>query len=64
MEKKIEILAILNKYKNAFENFINSSNIELLDILKLVDKKLHNNMSGSEDPPTKFKLDKNLLDKL
>lgn len=35
-------MTILNKYKDTLDDFINSSNIELLDWPKLINKGLHN----------------------
>lgn len=57
------MMAIFNIYKNIFEDFVNSSNIELSNMLKPVDKKLRNVMPGFENPPTKSKLDENILNK-
>lgn len=62
-EGKTEIIAILNKYKDTLKNFIDSSDIELLNMPRPVDKKLSNVMPGFENLSTEPKLDKNILDK-
>lgn len=62
IEGKTKILTIFNKYKNTFEDFIDSSNIESSDISKTVDKGLHNIMLSSKNHLIEPKLDENLLD--
>lgn len=62
IEGKTEIIETFNRYKDTFEDFIDSLDIELLNIPKLVDKGLYNIMLNSKHLPTKLKLDKNILD--
>lgn len=61
VKQKSEILVIFNKYKDTFEDFIDSIDIKLTNILKLVYKKLYNIMPDFENSSIEFKLDKNLL---
>lgn len=60
---KSEILAIFNKYKNTFKNFIDNLNIKPLDISKQVEKELCNILCNFEILLTKFELDNNLSNK-
>lgn len=52
VEEKIEILAILNKYKDIFEDLVDSLDMDTLDVLRPVDKKPYNVMLGLENPLT------------
>lgn len=61
-EGKTEIMAIPNRYKDTFEDLLNSSDIKPPNMPRPVDKKLHNVMLGSENLPTELKLDKNISD--
>ena len=54
-KEKIEIVAILNKFKNTFKNLIDSSNIEFSDIQKLVNKNLLKIRPNFEYLQTEFK---------
>lgn len=62
MKEKTEIKTILNRYKDNFEDFVNSSDIEPSNMLRPVDKRLCNVMFGFENFLTKPKLDKKILD--
>lgn len=42
VRKKSEIVAILDKYKNTLNNFINNLNTKSTNCLKLIDKKISN----------------------
>ena len=67
MEEKSEIAAIFNKYKDTFDNLIDSSNIESLNYLdspnwlELIDKRSCN-IPKSRDGSLTF-LEKDCLDK-
>lgn len=63
-EEKTEIIAILNRYKNILEDFVDSSSMEPPNMPRLVIRKLSNIMPGFEDPLTKRKLDQKFLSKL
>lgn len=62
MEEKTEILLISNRYKNTLKNFVDSLDIESLDMPRLVDKGLRNVILNFEDLLTEPKLDKKFLD--
>lgn len=64
LKEKIKILAIPNKYKNIFENFINSLDIKPLINLRPVGKKSYFIMADLKNLLTESNFDKNLLDKL
>lgn len=64
MEEKTEIMAILNRYKCTLEDLVNNSDIEPPNMPRSVNKGPRDVMPDSEDPPTKPKLDKNILNKL
>lgn len=57
-------MVILNRYTDIFEDLIDSSDIELPNMPKAVDKGMRNVMPSFEDPLTESKLDKNILDGL
>lgn len=59
---KPKTLAIFNRYKDTFKDFINSLNIESPIMPKPVGKGPRNIMFYLKGPPTKSKLDENLLD--
>lgn len=61
MEKKTKILAIFNKYKETFENFIDDLDIKSSDMSRSIDKGPGNISPDSKDLLTESKLDKNLL---
>lgn len=61
-EAKTEIKGIFNRYKDTFEDLVNSSDIKPLNMPRPVDKRLHNIMLGSKDLLIKPKLDENILD--
>lgn len=48
VEKITKIITIPNKYNNIFNNLINNLNIELLDIIKPINK-LYNIISNSKN---------------
>lgn len=50
-------MAIFNRYKNILKDLVDSSDIELWNILRPVYKGPCNVMPGSENSPTKLKLD-------
>lgn len=58
VEEKTEIMALLNRYQDTFENLVNSSNIESLNMPKPVYKKLGNIMLDFENLSIERKLDK------
>lgn len=64
-KKKSETVVISNKYKDTFDDFINSSDLELPDWLRPIDKRLYN-VSRSVDNSIRFLkkgcFDKNVLD--
>lgn len=62
MEGKTEIIVILNRYKNTFEDFVDNQDIGPQNIPRPVDKEQCNIMPSSENSSTKSKLDKNILD--
>lgn len=64
VEKKTEIMVIPNRYKDTFEDIVDSSDIKPLNMLKLVDKSLYNIMPGFENPQNEHKLNANILDRL
>lgn len=55
-----------NRYKDTFDNFINSLDIKSLSILNLINKKLYNITSDFEDKliKTRSKFNNNISDKL
>lgn len=68
MEKKSEIVAISNKYKNILDDLINSSDEEFLDWLGLIDKRSRNarfedNSIGHSEEDSRLD-NKNVLDTL
>lgn len=62
VKEKTEILAISNRYKNILEDFVNSLDIKLSNMPKLINKEPYNIILGFENSLTKLKLDKNFLD--
>lgn len=65
MKGKIEILVISNRYKDTIEDLIDSSDIELPNLLRLVNKRLYNIILGSKNSLiTKPKLGKKTLNGL
>lgn len=63
-EGKTEIITIFNRYKDTFEDFIESSlDIKPPNIPKPIKKRVCNIMPSFENPLTKLKLDKNILNR-
>lgn len=62
-EKKIDIMAILNRYKDTLENLVDSLNIKPPKILKPIDKRPRNIMPSFENLLTEPELIKNILDR-
>lgn len=56
-------MVIFNRYKDTLGDFVDSSNIKLLNMSRLVDKALCNVMLGFEDLSTKPEWDENILNK-
>lgn len=63
VETKTEIMVIPNRYKDTFNDLIDSSDIKPLNMPRLVNKGLHNVMLSSENPSNRPKLDKNISDR-
>ena len=62
-QEKSEILSILNKYKDTFEDLVNSLDIEHLAIPKQINLP-SNNIPNSKDDPSNPKMGNDLLDRL
>lgn len=56
-------MAIPNKYKDILEDFIDSSDIEPLNMPRPVNKGPRNIMPGSKNPSTEPELEKNISDR-
>lgn len=61
-EEKTKIMAIPNRYKDTFDDSINSLHIKSPNILRLVNKESCNIMLDFKNLLIELKLDKNILD--
>lgn len=63
-QRKSEIVAIFNRYKDNFNNFINSSDTKSSNRLKLIDKALYNIFRfKNKSIEVETKLEENFLNK-
>lgn len=61
-EKKTKIIAIANRYKDIFDDLLDSLDIKPLNMPRLVNKRPCNILPNSKNPLTESKLNKNILD--
>lgn len=62
MQERSEILSILNKYKNILENLVDSLDIKYPAIPKQINLP-SNDIPGSKDDSSDFKIDNDFSDK-